>query len=57
MEVTKYWLVHLEGTLCKYMHETRESAIIEAKRLAKLQPGNRFQILEVIVAKYPFQSL
>lgn len=44
-------LVDNNGILCPstnpYIHEYREDAIVEAKRLAKLYPGNKFAIFDI----------
>lgn len=46
---SRYWLVHGFGPAnCR--HETYESAAFEAKRLARLSPGETFTVLEAVKA-------
>lgn len=50
---SKYWMVHQRGTKTL---DTREIAEDEAKRLAKMQPGTTFFVLEVVTGfevKFP----
>ena len=47
----QFWIVWQEnGGTPTHKHETKESAIAEAKRLAKLSPDNNFFVLESIGA-------
>ena len=44
-----FWMVYGEGQRAPaYKHETRESAIEEAQRLAGHAPGIRFYVLQTI---------
>ena len=41
-----FWMVHGEGTRePQKRHEARESAVIEAQRLARCNPGRSFTVL------------
>lgn len=45
MAQQKFWMVLGNGTP-KYRHDSKESAITEAERLAKFFPGRQFVVLE-----------
>ncbi|MBS1724998.1 MAG: hypothetical protein JSS66_18825 [Armatimonadetes bacterium] len=40
-----FWMVHGNGP-CHVRHATQEIAVAEAKRLARLNPGERFYVTE-----------
>ena len=45
----RYWMVHGHG-MPSHMHESYESAAKEAKRLARVHPGQTFVVLESVKA-------
>lgn len=47
--VKQFWLVwNPEGRAPTYQHDSEESARSEAERLAKLNPGQSFYVLETV---------
>jgi hypothetical protein len=47
-----FWLVwNPQGSNPRYQHETEQSAISEAERLAKVNPGETFVVLESVCAR------
>ncbi|KQS81726.1 hypothetical protein ASG32_02965 [Methylobacterium sp. Leaf361] len=49
LHLEPYWLVHGAGPT-HYRHETKLSAIREAERLARENPGQAFVVLETVEA-------
>ncbi|MEM9286710.1 MAG: hypothetical protein AAGA36_00080 [Pseudomonadota bacterium] len=46
-EAQSFWLVWRQGSVdARYKHETRRSALIEAKRLAGHNPNEKFFVLQ-----------
>ena len=44
---TQFWLVwNIDGGSPKHKHASEQSAITEAERLARMNPGQRFAVLE-----------
>jgi hypothetical protein len=49
LDLEPYWLVHGAGPT-HYRHQTKLSAIHEAERLARQNPGQAFVVLEAVEA-------
>ncbi|SFV11835.1 MULTISPECIES: DUF2188 domain-containing protein [unclassified Methylobacterium] len=49
LDLEPYWLVHGTGPT-NYAHPTKASAIREAERLARENPGQAFVVLEAVEA-------
>lgn len=49
IEMSPYWMVHGGGPT-NYRHDTRASAVEEAERLARSNPGRVFVVLEAVEA-------
>lgn len=51
--IGRYWMVHNAGRGMPHkMHPSREEAEAEARRLAKVHPGEVFYVLGIISALY-----
>lgn len=50
--MSKYFMVHTPGTMTKVEHPTYEAACAEASRLASINPGKEFNIMEICNTKY-----
>ncbi len=49
----KFWAVwNISSGPPTYQHHTKEAALAEAERLARLNPGGMFYVLEAIEARY-----
>lgn len=52
MSGTRFWLVWNEsGYPPRYRHDTEESAVREAERLARVNPGQNFYVLEAVALR------
>ena len=49
IEMNSYWMVHGDGPT-NYRHDSRASAVTEAERLARQNPGRIFVVLEAVEA-------
>jgi hypothetical protein len=47
MSRAKFWMVLGEGMPC-YRHQSKQAARDEAERLARLNPGEEFTVLEAV---------
>ena len=45
---TKYWMVHNGSNPTNHKHTSKDLAIGEAARLARLHPGKKFWVLETV---------
>lgn len=53
MKRGKFWLVWREhGSAPTYKHQTKEDAVQEAERLAKLHPENVFFVMEAKAGRF-----
>ena len=43
----KFWIVKGSGP-SSYQHDTYDDAVVEARRLARLHPGNKFFVMESV---------
>lgn len=46
----KYYVYNTRGREPQYIHESYNSALAEAKRIAKLEPFGKIQVLEIITS-------
>lgn len=49
MDAQRFWMVSSDGP-CNYRHASRHEAEQEAKRLARLNPGHWFYVVEAVSA-------